>query len=627
MKAEMKIIAVAASMFAIMACFAMIADESDAELHIVDNTATDQPYYDSEAELAENWCWWDEKDGKVFPVPLAGEDIKRAYYTLFQAGYKGLNQKYSIRDVNVIGFKLMGINSSQGSYNLEIININKEIKLTEDDMNKDISRPGRYVFEDAVLFSVTYTDEKGKVYTAPNLLAPFIVTKEKVSLGEQGVAYIYDGFEKKFDYVNHSDIDPKFPGLKETDFKLTGSVKATAANQATVNSVDGYKVHVILDRMNTDDRYYIDQDITWFILPKNIEDWHWELFSKVYDVGITTTPITYGQAPTVNDVTLHYYYSEYPAMANSAKCDPVPSINNIVKGIYGSYTVKGVQVTDDRSQLEVEVNGIDNYTGTRTVFIDLIPLDLNQIGAVLHVDTIHTDGSIISKTFDDSNVFLFPIDKYVDEVYPAFCRGDYQLVALSARGGTIIDEPNGITSGETASEWNYMELHAIEGSGYTGCIVGHFYEAFDGATAGIIFNAAGNQVIGYEGVSENVVIPDMNNSHKVTKIADKAFYNNKNIKSVIIGDNVTSIGMKAFAGCSKLASVTIGDSVKVISYYAFFGCKNITELDFGSKLIVVRTQAFGGLTFMDGENVLEPAAKNLVGNKFTAISKGVLALS
>ena len=369
--------------------------------------------------------------------------------------------------------------------------------------------------------------------------------------------------------------------------------------------------------------------MTWFINPKNIEDTHYELLVKVWDVGITTTPIVYGQAPSaVNDVALHYYYSKYPARANSSLCDPVPTSDDDPFSVkYGAYTVEGVKVTDDRSQLEVKVTGVKNYTGTRTVFIDLIPLDLNQIGAELHVDTIHTDGSIVSTTFDDSNVFLFPIDKYIDKVYPAWGRGDYQLVALSARGGTIIDEPNGITSGETASEWNYMELIAKENSGYVGCVTGHFYEAFDGATAGIILNAAGNQVIGYNGVSENVVIPDMVDGHKITKIADKAFYNNKTIKSVVIGNNVTSIGMKAFAGCSKLTSVTIGDSVKVISYYAFHGCKNISEIDFGSKLTVVRNHAFGGLTFMDGESVLEPTAKNLADNKFTASSKAVLVLS
>lgn len=46
-------------------------------------------------------------------------------------------------------------------------------------------------------------------------------------------------------------------------------------------------------------------------------------------------------------------------------------------------------------------------------------------------------------------------------------------------------------------------------------------------------------------------------TYKVTAIADKAFKNNKKIKSVIIGKNVKKIGKEAFRGCKKLKKITI----------------------------------------------------------------------
>lgn len=50
-------------------------------------------------------------------------------------------------------------------------------------------------------------------------------------------------------------------------------------------------------------------------------------------------------------------------------------------------------------------------------------------------------------------------------------------------------------------------------------------------------------------------------TYKVTAIADKAFKNNKKLKSVTIGKNVTKIGKKAFSGCKKLKKITIKSTV------------------------------------------------------------------
>ena len=80
------------------------------------------------------------------------------------------------------------------------------------------------------------------------------------------------------------------------------------------------------------------------------------------------------------------------------------------------------------------------------------------------------------------------------------------------------------------------------------------------------------------------------------------FYENTNIKSVIIENGVTSIGDGVFQGCTSLRSVTIPDSVTSIGDDAFYGCyftsenfvnNSNVELDDSSKPTIVDTDAGG----------------------------------
>lgn len=82
--------------------------------------------------------------------------------------------------------------------------------------------------------------------------------------------------------------------------------------------------------------------------------------------------------------------------------------------------------------------------------------------------------------------------------------------------------------------------------------------------------------------------------YKVTSVANKAFANNKKLKSVTIGGNVTSIGNQAFSGCTSLKTVIIGNKVKSIGQQAFNGCKNLKQITLGKNITSIGKQAFNG---------------------------------
>lgn len=101
----------------------------------------------------------------------------------------------------------------------------------------------------------------------------------------------------------------------------------------------------------------------------------------------------------------------------------------------------------------------------------------------------------------------------------------------------------------------------------------------DGTELEVTYYNHGSSKFIYEGV---VVIPEevvfMNRTRKVTRIGEKAFWNCKNLISVIIPNTIISIGNFAFADCKGLTSITIPNTVMSIGAGAFSGCNQLTSI-------------------------------------------------
>ncbi|MBR6203561.1 MAG: leucine-rich repeat protein [Candidatus Methanomethylophilaceae archaeon] len=161
------------------------------------------------------------------------------------------------------------------------------------------------------------------------------------------------------------------------------------------------------------------------------------------------------------------------------------------------------------------------------------------------------------------------------------------------------------------------------------------YSKNTGITVGTVFSADGVQ---YKVIStsplevavagsalKNIVVPsEVNYADQilaVVSVADQAFYNNKVLESIDLG-NVKYVGFKSFANCTSLRNVSL-PMVESIGKYAFFGSTGLESIAFSDSLSSIGTSAFTKISFSRESQEITPTAENLAGKTFLG-SSGVL---
>lgn len=78
---------------------------------------------------------------------------------------------------------------------------------------------------------------------------------------------------------------------------------------------------------------------------------------------------------------------------------------------------------------------------------------------------------------------------------------------------------------------------------------------------------------------KDIVIPSTYEGLPVTRVGYEAFYNNDELKSVVIPGSIKFIGVRSFRECDGLSDVNIcnGNGSMVIDDQAFYGCTALTE--------------------------------------------------
>lgn len=107
-----------------------------------------------------------------------------------------------------------------------------------------------------------------------------------------------------------------------------------------------------------------------------------------------------------------------------------------------------------------------------------------------------------------------------------------------------------------------------------------------------LFQACSEALDGQYSTLISLGITDFVIPEGTTAIADWAFSDATELKSVVIPDSVKTIGKGAFSGCTSLTEIVIPNSVTAISDNAFYGCALLANVTLPEGLISIGANAF-----------------------------------
>ena len=186
----------------------------------------------------------------------------------------------------------------------------------------------------------------------------------------------------------------------------------------------------------------------------------------------------------------------------------------------------------------------------------------------------------------------------------------YSCIGLSS-----VNIPNSVTSIGTYAFYNCQSLASIALPNSLTSIGSYAFYGCNGATGTLAFpnslKSIGDYAFyGCTGLSGSLILPDaletigeycFNNctgltdtliiGNNVTNINRNTFCSNK-FSAITIGQRVTSIGNDAFYNNDNVKRIVIPDAVRTIDSYAFYSCDSLMEVTIGTGLTSIGSQAF-----------------------------------
>ena len=114
----------------------------------------------------------------------------------------------------------------------------------------------------------------------------------------------------------------------------------------------------------------------------------------------------------------------------------------------------------------------------------------------------------------------------------------------------------------------------------------------------------------------SVTIPN-----SVKSIGEGAFAECVNLKSIINSNSITSIGKQAFCNCKSLTNITIPDSISNIGSSAFYGCSGLTSFKIPSSITSIGSFTFEGCSGLTSITI--PNSVTSIGDSAFSRCKGL----
>ena len=121
------------------------------------------------------------------------------------------------------------------------------------------------------------------------------------------------------------------------------------------------------------------------------------------------------------------------------------------------------------------------------------------------------------------------------------------------------------------------------------------------------FQIEGNEItiLKYIGSSRYVVMPSVIDGYRVTRIEDKAFFQNRDVSQLEMPFYLKSIGNSAFEQCTNLSLINLPKYLTDIGTNSFYSCTKLTEIEVPDSVINIGSHSFYNCTTLF--NVILPA--------------------
>ncbi len=226
-------------------------------------------------------------------------------------------------------------------------------------------------------------------------------------------------------------------------------------------------------------------------------------------------------------------------------------------------TMTGDEGTVGRSNISLTDYNLLSRTMTGYTGEDFVPY------------TDWTESDLSKNLFVDfSSMFQISLGTSDTVVYPVVCQ-------------VLLEDVSGEVSASRLIDLNWNEQESVTAN------VGSGEMTFTNLGDSLTLDS-------YSGTDTEVEIPSEIDGIPVTKIDQKAFYENDTIESVTIPGTVTEIVWEAFYRCENLETVVLNEGLERIGEGVFTNCSNLTTINIPASVNEIGLAAFAGCDKMTG---------------------------
>ena len=256
----------------------------------------------------------------------------------------------------------------------------------------------------------------------------------------------------------------------------------------------------------------------------------------------------------------------------------------------------------DISKIEDMINAIGSQiSGIQTVG-ELTPSQMNEIKSVIKSLVSNVDTDKLIETILNSGVLTgkdkLDILNHLAKGYLTQADRDMLIKAIQASNLSQAEKDALITQLKNISFLSYEDQKRILDALETGSSAE--YISGDNVTYILTKGKDGQLTVSLKTLNgtTDLVIPNSltiaGHTFAVTGIGDKAFKDNKELKTVTIPGNVATIGKSAFENCTALTKVLTTKGLITIGDKAFKGCTNLTSFSCPETVRTIGNSAFEG---------------------------------